>query len=375
MTELTFIKAKKQKKEKKEKLLDLGITLIRVREVESKTCKHIIRAKPGANDIELSITLKELFSLVSSLMKKTLDVDIDVARDRYKIYEQYIQSEKDNSLAVVNPQLASEWHPHKNNGLLPEYVSAYSNKKAWWICEKGHEWEAVINSRKNGVGCPYCAGKKAIVGVNDLATVNSKLASEWHPTKNKSLTASDVTSSSNRRVWWQCEKGHEWQAMIYDRSNGCGCPICSGHQVLIGYNDLATVNPKLSSEWHPTKNGSLMPSCVTSGSDKKVWWQCKNGHEWQAVISSRKNGYGCPLCAGQKVIIGVNDLATVNPSLANEWHPTKNKDLHPSDVMSGTKKKVWWLGTCGHEWEAQINSRNKGVCCMVCYRLKRKSKQ
>lgn len=359
-------KAEEREKRKEEKLLDLGITLIRVRELESKVGRHIIYAKPGANDIELSITLKELVSLVSSLTTKKFDIDIDVARDRYKIYEQYIQNEKENSLAIVNPQLASEWHPHKNNGLLPEYVSAYSNKKAWWICENGHEWEAVIDSRKNGVGCPYCAGKKAIAGVNDLATVNSKLASEWHPTKNKSLTASDVTSSSNRRVWWQCEKGHEWQAMVYDRSNGCGCPICSGHKVFIGYNDLATVNPKLASEWHLYKNGKLSPLDVTSGSDKKVWWQCQEGHEWEAVISSRNAGYGCPYCAGQKVIVGVNDLATVNPNLANEWHPTKNEDLHPSDVMSGTHKKVWWLGTCGHEWEASIGSRNSGRGCPIC---------
>ena len=73
-----------------------------------------------------------------------------------------------------------------------------------------------------------------------------------------------------------CSKSHEWQAMIYDRSNGCGCPICSGHQVLIGYNDLATVNPKLSSEWHPTKNGDKKPSNYIAGSNKKAWWICEN---------------------------------------------------------------------------------------------------
>jgi hypothetical protein len=101
-----------------------------------------------------------LVSLVSSLTTKTFDIDIDVARDRYKIYEQYIQSEKENSLAIVNPQLASEWHPHKNNSLLPEYVSVHSNKKAWWIYENGHEWEAQIHSRNRGHGCPECAKQK-----------------------------------------------------------------------------------------------------------------------------------------------------------------------------------------------------------------------
>ena len=289
-------KAEQREKRKEEKLTNLGITLIRVRELEARTDCHTIYSKAGANDSELSAMIKDLFLLVSNLTKKTLDMDIDVASDRYKIYDQYIQSEKENSLATLNPQLASEWHPYKNNGLLPEYVSVHSNKKVWWQCKSGHEWKAVINSRKNGVGCPYCAGKKSIIGVNDLATVNPKLANEWHPTKNGALTPFDVTLSSNRFVWWKCEKGHEWEAMIYDRKNGCGCPICSGHKVLIGYNDLATVNPKLANEWHPTKNGNLTPSHVTKGSGKKVWWHCKSGHEWEAQINSRNKGAGCMTC-------------------------------------------------------------------------------
>ena len=70
-------------------------------------------------------------------------------------FGQYIQSEK-GTLAVVNPVLAKEWHPTKNGALLPEFVSAHSNKKVWWQCEKGHEWEAVINSRNKGHGCMIC---------------------------------------------------------------------------------------------------------------------------------------------------------------------------------------------------------------------------
>ena len=58
--------------------------------------------------------------------------------------------------------------------------------------------------------------------------------------------------------------------MIYDRSNGCNCPICSGHKVLVGYNDLASLNPELAKEWHPTKNGNLKPTQVTLLSEKKV---------------------------------------------------------------------------------------------------------
>ncbi len=358
--------AEKRERRKQEKLDKLEITLIRVRELEEQTGKYTIYTKPGANDVELTQTIKDIFALVSRIAQIEFEPDIDIARDKNKIYEQYIQSEKENSLAVVNPALAKEWHPTKNGALLPEFVSVHSNKKVWWQCEKGHEWEAVINSRKNGVGCPYCAGKRAIVGISDLATVNPDLAREWHPTKNESLTPLDVTAFSNRFVWWQCKEGHEWRAMIYDRSNGCGCPICSGHRVLVGYNDLLTVNPNLAAQWHPTKNGNLKASDVTIGSDKKVWWQCKEGHEWESVISSRNAGCGCPYCAGQRLLVGFNDLETKNPELAKEWHPTKNGDLLPSNVIAGTNKKAWWIGKCGHEWEASIQSRNSGRGCPYC---------
>lgn len=358
--------AEQREKRKQEKLDQLGITLIRVRELEGQTGEYTIYAKPGANDTELAQTIKDLFTLISHIASIKFETDIDIARDRNKIYEQYIQSEKENSLAAVNPMLAKEWNTDKNGELLPEFVSVHSNKKVWWRCKEGHEWQAVINSRKNGVGCPYCAGKRAIVGVSDLATINPDLAREWHLTKNERLTPSDITVSSNRFVWWQCEKGHEWEAMIYDRSQGCGCPICSGRRVLVGYNDLLTVNPILASQWHPTKNGNLKAIDVTSGSDKKVWWMCKKGHEWQATISSRNSGCSCPYCAGQKVIVGCNDLLTCNPTLAIEWHPIKNGKLQPSEVMPGSNKKVWWLGNCGHEWEATIASRNAGRGCPYC---------
>ncbi|MAM00960.1 MAG: hypothetical protein CMC11_01790, partial [Flavobacteriaceae bacterium] len=48
-------------------------------------------------------------------------------------------------------------------------------------------------------------------------------------------------------------------------------------------------NPKLASEWHPTKNGDLKPENVTSGAEQKVWWQCSEfaGHEWEAKVYSR----------------------------------------------------------------------------------------
>ena len=128
----------------------------------------------------------------------------------------------------------------------------------------------------------------------NLQVLNSKLSKEWHPTKNDKLTPKDVTPNSHRKIWWICKKTHEWQARISHRNNGIGCPFCSGQKVNKD-NCLQTVSPKLSKEWHPTKNEKLTPKDVVPGSHKKVWWICKKGHEWEAQIRSRVYG-GCPYC-------------------------------------------------------------------------------
>ena len=364
------LQAALREQQKQEKLDRNGIWLIRVKEAydlpELTFSEDILYIKPGTSHDVLSRTICTLVSLINQHAGASLQIDVDVARDRSKIYDQYVASEKANSLLVVNPQLAAQWHPTKNKSMLPEYVSASSNKHAWWLCEQGHEWEATINSRNQGAGCPYCAGFYPVVGVTDLASAGPDLARQWHPTKNKSLTPRDITASSNKNVWWQCDLGHEWNTAVCHRSKGGNCPICSGRQVLAGFNDLATKNPPLAAQWHPTKNGNLQPTDVTSGSDKRVWWQCDRGHEWKSVISSRNSGIGCPYCSNQKVLSGFNDLATTNPALAAQWHPTKNGGLTPTDVVSGSNRQVWWLGECGHEWKAVISSRNAGRGCVFC---------
>ena len=85
-----------------------------------------------------------------------------------------------------------------------------------------HEWEARINNRISGTGCPYCAGKAVCID-NCLQTKNPKLARQWHPTKNGKLTPRDVTPGSNKKVWWLCSHNHEWQAYVYHRNKGSGC--------------------------------------------------------------------------------------------------------------------------------------------------------
>ena len=198
---------------------------------------------------------------------------------------------------IANDKLAllNEWDKRKNEELTPQNVSYKNSKKIWWKCEEGHEWQAAVFNRANGTGCPYCAQQRSIKEGRDLATMAPAVAAQWHPTKNGELTPETTGAQSKKRVWWQCKEGHEWQAIVCNRTNGTGCPYCAKGLEKEG-NDLATAAPEIAAQWHPTLNMEFSPETITAKSGKKIWWRCQEGHEWQATPHNRSKGVGCPFC-------------------------------------------------------------------------------
>ncbi|MDD5902392.1 MAG: zinc-ribbon domain-containing protein [Oscillospiraceae bacterium] len=338
-----------------------GIILYRIRE-----------GLPPLNDSSIDYVVQKGQRDLSQMLQKVLFditrmyVDVNLERDIVAIENLREHTEKEYSLMLSNPELTKEWDYIKNGNLRPEYVATNSGKKVWWKCSKGHEWQATIDSRNNGRGCPYCSGNKVLTGYNDLQTLNPVLAKEWNYEKNNGLTPKEVLPNSGKRVWWKCQRGHEWQATIDKRNKGKGCPYCSGRYAVKDENDLQTVNPTLAKEWNFEKNNGLTPIDVKPNSNKQVWWKCSKGHEWQATINSRNAGCDCPICSNKKILKGYNDLQTVNPSLAKEWNYEKNNGLTPAEVSPNSGKKVWWKCDKGHEWQATINSRNSGCECPYC---------
>ena len=260
--------------------------------------------------------------------------------------------------------LTDEFDIVKNAPLTPDSVSYGSKRAIWWRCSRNHSWQAMPDNRRRGAHCPYCTGKKAAPGENDLDTLSPALAAEWHKSKNYMLTPADVKPSSKRLVWWQCEKGHEWTASPKMRMNGAGCPICAKGEKTPP--SLADSDPALAAQWHPTKNGALTPKDLTIGSSQRVWWQCENGHEWRTTVSDRVGGQRCPMCSGKKIDPGKNELSSVCPELALEW-AEENGSLRPTDVTYTSSKRVWWKCSSGHSYRAKVKDRvNKVASCPYC---------
>ncbi len=202
------------------------------------------------------------------------------------------------SLAEERPDLLSQWDI--NNEISPDEVSCGSHKKVWWICSKGHKWEATVKNRALiGSNCPYCEHRAVLKGYNDLKTLFPQVAKTWSP-KNK-LKPSEVSSRSNTEVLWKCKKGHEWKARIADRTEGHGCPYCAGQRIWKGFNDLATTHPDLISEWSD-KNTDLSPDAITFKNRTNVWWHCNRcGNDYQAVVYAKANGRICPFCIATEI--------------------------------------------------------------------------
>ena len=256
-------------------------------------------------------------------------------------------------------ELLDEWDVEKNLPLTPQNASYGSANRIWWKCSKGHEFRALFNDRaRRHDGCPYCSGKRVIPGETDFATLYPQHAKLWHPTKNGDLSPNKMAPKSRALVWWQCQKGHEWQQRMYHRIRRTPeCPICNGTTLAPGINDLATLYPSVAAEWHLTKNGELTQQDVSPCSNLKVWWICKEGHEWQQIIYDRVYGNGCPICSNRILLSGYNDLATRYPELKKQWHPTKNGNLTPDKVACGSSKPVWWICEHGHSWSAAPQRR------------------
>ena len=167
----------------------------------------------------------------------------------------------------------------------------------------GHEFVSAVSYRTNGLNCPYCSGRQVLKGFNDLSTTHPNLAHQLIDGKNGGILATHVSKGSNKKLWWKCDMGHEYESTVAHRtSDGRGCPYCCNQKIMRGFNDLFSLFPHLEIEWDFEKN-TISPYELSYGSGCKVWWKCENEHSWKDTVAHGTfDERGCVLCKGKKSI-------------------------------------------------------------------------
>lgn len=149
-------------------------------------------------------------------------------------------------------------------------------------------------------------------------------------------------------------------------------------KLVVGENDLAMAAPKVAAML--SEKDKHFAFEVTAGSNRKLTFVCPDcKQEFKAavysVVRSVDKGFtGCTVCAGRKVVRGVNDLATKCPEAAAMWS-SKNR-LSASEVATQSGKKAFFkCHNCGQEFEARIHHvvdavDNGHTGCPICAGLK-----
>lgn len=269
-----------------------------------------------------------------------------------------------------NPDLYSQIVSVVGDKASPETLSTGSSLLVEWICPKKHIYEAKVSNRTSlGRNCPYCAGRYAIVGENDIATTNPEVMRYWDYEMN-TLKPENVKKSTNKVLHWKCEKEHKWESVphnLTDRKHYC--PFCSGKKVIPGETDFASVYPEKLVLWNYAKN-DVLPTEISSKNGKVIHWECSLGHEWQApiyAIALVTTSTGCAVCAGMVVLEGFNDLLSRFPQIAAEWD-YENNENPPNSYSYGSGYMAWWKCSKNHSWQTMVCHRTgrEKTCCPEC---------
>lgn len=132
-----------------------------------------------------------------------------------------------SSLAATHPDIAAQWHPSRNNGKDPNDYSSGSNETVWWLCTSpaAHWYQQRIDRKVAGYGCSICSRRKLVIRINDLATTDPLLVTEFHPYLNGSKQPDRMLAGTDL-YWWRCGNGHVTKQSVPNRRKSHGCTEC-----------------------------------------------------------------------------------------------------------------------------------------------------
>lgn len=260
-------------------------------------------------------------------------------------------------LHKVRPELEKFYSSDNERKFEDLYIK--SSIKVNWVCEKdsSHVFSARVSHRaEDKAACTICKNSCNML-VNDFPHIATEYSG-----KNK-VPVANIKSSSNKKVLWECRKGHEWKCGVASRTkakNGSQCKECELEEV----TPFNIKYPKLARHFSNKNNISVNSKVLRSSKD--YIWECEKGHERKAsyagLIKRSESEYICPQCEKEE-----NSLVSKRPDLEKFF--SKNNSENFRDLASQSAKKVLWECPKGHEFLLSVNAmanRKKGFYCNEC---------
>jgi hypothetical protein len=285
----------------------------------------------------------------------------------------------------------------------PQYVTAQTRLRL--ACRRGHEWEAVPARILRGSWCPICAGKK-IQGVrrHDVLVRLRNIAA-----KRGGRVLSPAFEGSKIPIWVRCAHGHRWAARADSFDRGVWCRACEQESLLALLRSIAkrwggaclSRHCRNGKDWllwrciqghrwraraEQIKRGIWCAKCrLPSPGDlgrmrriahehggeclsktyvdsaTKLWWRCREGHEWDADPAAIVQGSWCRICERGWGRSRVRLSIEIMHEMAAE---RGGKCL--SSSYNGIYARLRWRCARGHEWVSVANNIRRGWWCPRC---------
>ena len=194
---------------------------------------------------------------------------------------------------------------------------------------------------KSGKWCPGCAG-------NQKGTIEKmrKMAID-----RGGQCLSEEYINNYTKLAWQCEEGHQWNAVPNSIKRGKWCPVCAGSQ-------KGTIEEMRKMAMG--RGGQCLSEEYTNNYTKLAW-QCEEGHQWNAVPSSIKRGFWCPVCAANAQKCTIGEMQRIAEERGGKCL---------SKEYLNNYSKLTWQCRVGHLWEASPSNVKSGSWCTLCARKK-----
>ncbi len=290
-----------------------------------------------------------------------------------------------NDLKTKCPELAKEWHPIKNGDLTPSNISYKSGKKVWWLCPKGHEYQAKPRDRvEDETKCPICSSRRSTSFPEQALYYYIKKICPDALNRYKDIFDNkmelDIYIPSKKlgieydgKNWHKTEEHHQRERIKYQ--------LCSEKGIL-----LLRVKDGKSDYWNDVAS--------------KMFWvkNSKNKNDLQSIIQEvidyldpeinmfTKNPFNPKIHSDvlvdlekdkmeiAKYLTDINDsIAKTRPDIAEQWDYEHNNPLTPEMFSKGSNESVWWICTvCGKSYKSVINHKNRddSRCCPKCANVK-----